>query len=42
MLKMATAWGSEFMMKEDALGSLEPGKFADFLILNQGCGPVLC
>ncbi|MDA2934239.1 amidohydrolase family protein, partial [Acidobacteria bacterium AH-259-D05] len=35
VLKMATAWGSEFLLKEDELGSLEPGKFADFLVLNQ-------
>ena len=34
-LKMATAWGSEYLLKEDELGSLEPGKYADFLILNQ-------
>ncbi len=32
---MATAWGSEYMMKEDELGSLEPGKYADLLVLNQ-------
>ena len=35
VLKMATAWGSEYLMKEDELGSLEPGKFADLLVLNQ-------
>lgn len=35
LLKMATNWGSEFLLKEKELGSLEPGKFADFLILNQ-------
>ncbi len=35
VLKMATAWGSEFLLKEEELGSLEPGKFADFLVLNQ-------
>ena len=35
VLKMATAWGSEFLLKEDLLGSLEPGKLADFLVLNQ-------
>ncbi|MDA2932892.1 amidohydrolase family protein [Acidobacteria bacterium AH-259-D05] len=35
LLKMATNWGSEFMLKEEELGSLEPRKFADFLVLNQ-------
>ncbi len=35
VLKMATAWGSEYLMKEDELGSLEPGKYADLLVLNQ-------
>jgi predicted amidohydrolase YtcJ len=35
VIKMATAWGSEFLLKEDKLGSIERGKLADFLILNQ-------
>ena len=35
VLKMATVWASEFMLKEDVIGSLEPDKFADFLVLNQ-------
>jgi len=35
VIKMATAWGSEFLLKEDKLGSLQAGKLADFLILNQ-------
>jgi predicted amidohydrolase YtcJ len=35
LLKMATAWGSEFLIKEDKIGSLQPGKLADLLILNQ-------
>lgn len=35
VMKMATAWGSEFLLKEDVLGSLEVGKYADFLVLNQ-------
>ena len=35
VIKMATAWGSEFLLKEDKIGSLEPGKLADFVILNQ-------
>ncbi len=35
VLKMATAWGSEYLMKEDELGSLEVGKSGDLLVLNQ-------
>jgi predicted amidohydrolase YtcJ len=35
VLKMATAWGSEYLMKEDELGSLELGKSGDLLVLNQ-------
>ena len=35
VLKMATTWGSEYLMKEDELGSLELGKAADLLVLNQ-------
>jgi len=35
VLKMATVWGSEYLLKEDELGSLEPGKYADLLVLNQ-------
>lgn len=34
VLKMATAWGSEYLLKEDELGSLELGKSADLLVLN--------
>ena len=34
-LKMATVWASEYVLKEKVLGSLEPGKLADLLILNR-------
>ena len=34
-LKTATVWGAHYMMKEDKLGALEPGKLADFLILDR-------
>jgi predicted amidohydrolase YtcJ len=34
-LKMATTWASEYMLAEDTIGTLEPGKFADFAILDQ-------
>jgi hypothetical protein len=34
-LKMATTWASEYMMGEDTIGTLEPGKFADFAILDR-------
>jgi predicted amidohydrolase YtcJ len=35
VLKMSTSWASEYLMKEDRLGTLEKGKLADFLVLNK-------
>ena len=34
-LKMATTWAAEYVMAEDTLGVLEPGKYADFAVLDQ-------
>ena len=34
-LKMATYWGALYLKKEDKLGTLEPGKFADFIVLDR-------
>ena len=34
-LKVATTWGSQYMKKENVLGSLEPGKWADFIVLDR-------
>jgi len=34
LMKMATTFGSYYVMKEKELGSLEPGKFADFAVLT--------
>ena len=34
LMKMATTFGSYYLMKENELGSLEPGKFADFVVLT--------
>lgn len=34
-LKMGTAWAAEYVLKEHLLGSLEPGKWADLLVLNR-------
>lgn len=34
-LLMATRWSAEYVLREDVLGSLEPGKWGDFLILDQ-------
>ena len=34
-LKMATSWASYFVLREEEIGSLEPGKLADFVILNK-------
>ena len=36
MLKVATIWGAYYMLREDLLGSLEAGKFADFIVLDKG------
>ena len=35
MMKMMTSWASEFVGKPDVIGTLEPGKYADFVILNK-------
>ncbi len=35
MLKVATIWGAYYMLREDLLGSLEAGKFADFIVLDK-------
>ena len=34
-LKSATTWGSYYVLREKQLGSLEPGKLADFLVLDR-------
>ena len=34
-LKALTQYGSHYMLREDLLGSLESGKFADFIILDK-------
>lgn len=34
-LKTITTWGAYYLMKEDVLGSLEPGKAADFIVLDR-------
>ena len=35
VMKMATVWASYFVLKEEELGTLEPGKFADFVVFNK-------
>ncbi|MBI4441763.1 MAG: amidohydrolase family protein [Acidobacteria bacterium] len=35
VLKMYTNWAAEYVMKDDDLGSLEVGKFADFTVLDR-------
>ncbi len=34
-LKMWTSWASEYVLKEDQLGTLEEGKFADLVVLDR-------
>ncbi len=34
-LKVGTIFGAYYVLKEDVLGSLEPGKFADYLVLDR-------
>lgn len=35
VMKMATSWAAEFVLREDKIGTLEKGKWADFLVLNK-------
>ena len=34
-LKMFTRWAAEYMMRENVLGSIEPGKWADLIVLDR-------
>ncbi len=34
-LKAMTRWGAYYMLREKVMGTLEPGKFADFIILDK-------
>jgi predicted amidohydrolase YtcJ len=34
-LKMATSWAADYVLRGDALGTLEEGKKADFIVLNR-------
>ena len=34
-LKSATYWGAYYLLRENLLGSLEPGKWADFVVLDR-------
>ena len=35
LLKMSTAYAAYYVLKEKELGTLEPGKFADFIVYNK-------
>ena len=34
-LKALTVWGGYYMLREDVLGTLDPGKYADFIVLDR-------
>lgn len=34
-LKAMTTWGAYYMLRENLIGSIEPGKFADFIVLDK-------
>ncbi len=34
-LKISTTWGSRYLVREEVLGSLEAGKWADFIVLDR-------
>jgi predicted amidohydrolase YtcJ len=33
-MKMSTIWAAEYLLRQDKIGSLERGKFADLLVLD--------
>ena len=35
VLRMMTRWGAEYVLKEDKIGTLEPGKYADLIVLDK-------
>jgi hypothetical protein len=35
VLRSATRWGAEYTLKEKELGTLEPGKFADLIVIDR-------
>jgi hypothetical protein len=34
-MKALTVWGGYYVLRENLLGTLEPGKFADFIVLDR-------
>jgi predicted amidohydrolase YtcJ len=34
-LRIMTRWGAEYVLREDRIGSLEAGKFADLVVLDR-------
>ncbi len=35
MLRSATRWGAEYTLREDEIGSIEAGKWADMIVIDR-------
>ena len=35
VLRMMTRWGAEYVMRDDVLGTIEPGKYADVIVVDR-------
>ena len=35
LMKSATSWAASYVLKDKEMGTLEPGKFADFVVFNK-------
>ncbi len=35
VIRMMTRWGAEYLLREKVLGTIEPGKFADLIVIDK-------